>query len=390
MSELSRRAVLSSAFAVVATSATVGAAAAVGAGSAGSAGSTTGSGAGNAVTPDHTRSHSSTPPPTSTPSSPPSSTPPGYYTGDFKVSMNLYCFNVNIDAWVKNRRGAPPLDTLSAIKWAHTAGFDAVDVPAYYVPGYSATAVPTDTATVKAFVDQIKATAAAQGLPISGTGIGNDFAQTDPNLRALDVQRCHFWIDMAAEMGAPMFRVFSGVVPTDLTTAGGWTGVAQSRIVPALQDIAAYAATKGVKVALQNHGDMTATADQTIQIMRWVGNPNLVLLDDTGYFRPFQAATGANYDWYGDIDKVLPYAGDIQVKLKPAGADSTGPLMNFDQLLSGVRSSPYRGFVNLERLWYKTDSDNPKNQPTPPYTEVSQFLAQVRTALAATKSGPIS
>jgi hydroxypyruvate isomerase len=180
------------------------------------------------------------------------------------------------------------------------------------------------------------------------------------------------------------------VVPSDLNTAGGWSGVAQSRIVPALQDITAYAATKGVKIALQNHGDMTATADQTIQIAKWVNNPNLVLLDDTGYFRPFQATTGANYDWYGDIDKVLPYSGDIQVKLKPAGADSSSPLMNFDELLSGVRASPYRGYVNLERLWVKTDPDNPKSQSTPPYTEVSQFLTQVRAALAATKSGPVS
>jgi hypothetical protein len=315
--------------------------------------------------------------------------PPGYYTGDFKVSLNLYSFNVNIDAWVKNRRGAPPLDTLSAVKWAKQAGFDAVDVPMYYVPGYSETTMPTaSTASIKAYVDQIKATAAAVGLPITGTGIGNDFANPDPAARALDVQRAHFWIDMAAEMGAPVFRVFSGVVPSDLNTAGGWSGVAQSRIVPALQDIAAYGASKGVKIALQNHGDMTATADQTIQIMQRVNNPNLVLLDDTGYFRPFLAATGANYDWYGDIDKVLPYSGDFQAKLKPAGADSSGPLMNFNELFTGVRESPYRSYINLERLWYKTDPDNPKSQSTPPYTEVSQFLAQVRTALAATKSGP--
>jgi hypothetical protein len=385
MTDVRRRALLGAALALPATLVAAGSAEAFGAGAACSPGSATVP----LATRRSSRPSSSSPSPSGSSSS--SGPPPGgYYTGDYKVSLNLYSFNVNLIAWVDNRRGAPPLDTVSAIKWGGGAGFDAVDVPMYYVPGYSGTTMPTQsTASIKAFVDQIKATAAAQGLPISGTGIGNDFAQADSTARNLDIQRAHFWIDMAAEMGAPMFRVFSGVVPADLATAGGWAGVAQSRIVPALQDVAAYAAGKGVKVTLQNHGDMTATADQTIQIMQWVGNPNLVLLDDTGYFRPFQAATGANYDWYGDIAKVLPYSGDIQVKLKPAGADSTGPLMDFNKLLSSVRASPYRGFVNLERLWYKTDPDNPKLQTTPPYTEVSQFLTQARTALAATKAGPV-
>jgi sugar phosphate isomerase/epimerase len=385
MTEVRRRALLGAALALPATLVAAGTAAAFG--GAPGAGAAPLSTRRSSTT---SRSRSSTPSSPSSPSSSSSGPPPAYYTGDYKVSLNLYSFNVNLIAWVDNRRGAPPLDTLSAVKWARTAGFEGVDVPMYYVPGYSGTAMPTaSTASIKSFVDQIKATAAASGLPVTGTGIGNDFATPDAAARSLDVQRARFWIDMAAELGAPLFRVFSGLVPADLATAGGWAGVAQSRIVPALQDITAYAAGRGVKVVLQNHGDMTATADQTIQIMHWVGSPNLVLLDDTGYFRPFQATTGAGYDWYGDIDKLLPYSGDIQVKLKPAGADSAGPLMNFDQLFSGLRSSPYRGFVNLERLWAKTDPDNPKTQSAPPYAEVSQFLTQVRTALAATKAGPV-
>lgn len=384
MNEVRRRALLGAALALPATVIAAGSAAAFAGGAA--------RGPDGTAAPATRRSSSRSSSKSSAPSSPTSSSsaPSGYYTGDYKVSLNLYSFNVNLIAWVDNRRGAPPLDTLSAIKWGAGAGFEGVDVPMYYVPGYSGTAMPTaSTASIKAFVDQIKSTAAAANVPVTGTGIGNDFAQADSAARALDVQRAHFWIDMAAEMGAPVFRVFSGLVPADLAAAGGWAGVAQSRVVPALQDVAAYAATKGVKVALQNHGDMTATADQTIQILQWVGNPNLVLLDDTGYFRPFQATTGAGYDWYGDIAKVLPYSGDIQVKLKPAGADSTGPAMDFAKLLSSVRASPYRGFVNLERLWAKTDPDNPKTQSAPPYTEVSQFLTQVRAALAATKGGPV-
>jgi hydroxypyruvate isomerase len=343
---------------------------------------------------DAAASHGTAAPRSTHPTPPPTTpTPTGtgtYYTGDYKLSLNLYSFNVNLNALVKNRKGAPPLDPIDAITWAKKAGFDAVDVPMYYMPGYSGTTMPTEsTATIKAYVDKVRATAQEEGLAVTESGYGNDFAVPDAKARALEVQRAHFWIDMAAEMGAPTFRVFSGVVPDDLKAAGGWEAVAKARVVPALQDITAYAATKGVRIVLQNHGDMTATAAQTLQIADWVGNPNLSLDDDTGYFRPFQATTGLNYDWYSDINALLPRSADIQAKLKPAGADQA-PTMNFNKLITGLRQSPYRGYIGLERLWGKTDSDNPKTQKTPPYDEVAAFLADVKKALAATKSGPAS
>ncbi len=354
-----------------------------------------GSGSANLGTPDarhHT--HSPSPSPTHSPSSrgpsPSATATGGYYTGDYKISLNLYSFNVNLNAFVKGRTTAPPLDPMKALDWAHQAGFDAVFIPFYYVPGYSNTGMPTlPTAQISAYVQQLKARAAADGLAITGTGIFNDFASPDPSAVALDVQRMEFWLNEAQLLGAPLMRVFSGFVPADLSTAGGWSAVAQNRIVPALKTVTAYAANLGITMGLQNHGDMTATAAQTIQIMNWVGSPDLKLIDDSGYFQDFQAANGDGYPWYQDIDACLPYSADIDVKLKPADENTT-TLMNFNELLSGVRESPYHGYIDLERLWAKTDADNPKNQPTPPYTEVAQFLAQVRAALAATKNGPAS
>jgi hypothetical protein len=308
---------------------------------------------------------------------------PRYYSGDYKVSLELYSFNVNLNAAIKGRKGAPPIDTMSAIKWAKSAGFDAVDVTAYYLPGYDNDTMPTvPTAQIIQYAAQLKALTKQLGIAVSGTGVFNDFA--DPARAALDVRRTEFWIDVAAAMGAPILRVFSGSVPADIGKLG-WAGVAQSRIVPALQQVAAYGASKGVKIGLQNHGDMTATAAQTIQIDKWVSNPNLVLIDDTGYFRPFQATTGANYDWYTDIGAVLPYSGSIYTKLKPAGEDSSAPMMDFGKLFTELRASGYQGDIPLERLWAKTDPDNPKQQKTPPFDEISAFLAQVRAALDQTK-----
>jgi len=284
--------------------------------------------------------------------------------------------------------GAPPLDTISALRWAGEHGFHSVNIPMYYVIGYEGTAMPSKPREeIVAFVEEIKRTAAAFGMTISGTGIGNNFAHADPNFRELEKQRALFWIDMASIMGASYMRVFSGLVPEDFGETGGWADVAQNRIVPILSEITIYGASKGVKIGVQNHGDMTATADQTIQVVNWVNHPNIGIVDDTGYFRPFLADNGLNYDWYADIAKVLPYSVDFQTKLKPAGADQP-IMMDYKKLFTDLRYSPYRSYVTLERLWASTDPNPPREQPTPPYDEVLAFLNEVKVALEATKIPP--
>jgi sugar phosphate isomerase/epimerase len=310
-----------------------------------------------------------------------------YYTGGYKVSLNLYSFNLNLNAWLKGRKDTPPIDTMQAIRWAKSAGFDAVDITAYYIPGYDNNTMPTKPRDeIVKYVREIRSLAKQLGIEISGTGVQNDFADPDTARRALDLQRTKFWIDMAAEMGAPVMRVFSGKVPTDIDQLG-WERITKDRIVPPLRELAAYGAARGVKIGLQNHGDMTATADQTIQMVDWTGSPNLGIIDDTGYFRPFRSETGLGYDWYADIKKVLPYASNFQVKKKPAGAE-TGIPMDLNRLFTDVRSSPYRGYIPVELLWVKTDPGYPRNLTEPPYQEISQFLGKVRTALQQTGKPP--
>ncbi len=80
-------------------------------------------------------------------------------------------------------------------------GFDAVDPTGYYFPDYPA--VPDD-----AFIYKIRRRAFLLGLDISGTGVRNDFAAAEQ--RAADVGLVGCWVDVAAKLGAPNLRVFSG------------------------------------------------------------------------------------------------------------------------------------------------------------------------------------
>lgn len=318
-----------------------------------------------------------------------------YYTGDYTPDLQFYSFNNNLQSWQKGRTKPPPLTAMQVLQWAADTGFKAVDITSYYIPGYENCIASTDCSTgfhtlptsqIMQYAGELKAEAKQLGVVITGNGLDVDFGNASASARELDIKRTEYWTDVAAAMGAPMIRVFSGNRPSDIGQLG-WKTVAQQRVVPALKQVAAYAATKGVKVGMQNHGDMTSTAAQTIQIMKWVNNPNLSIIDDTGYFRPFADEAGDDYDWYHAIAQVLPYSTSTYVKLAPAGA-SEPPPMDLNRLFTDFRLTSYRGYLPLERLWSSSDPDDPSKLPAPPYDEVAQFLAQVKQALAQTKVSP--
>ncbi|MFD0677855.1 MULTISPECIES: TIM barrel protein [unclassified Paenibacillus] len=308
-----------------------------------------------------------------------------YYTGEIKVGLNLYSFNANLNAWLTNGgSAAPPMDTLQAIRFAKEAGFDAVDVTAYYIPGYSNQTMPTKPhEEILQYAWKIKAFCKELDIEISGTGVGNNFADPRDEKRALDLERVKYWIDIAAEMGAPVIRLFSGNVPRDIMDSD-WETIARDRIAPALRECTEYAAARGVKVGLQNHGDMTATAGQIIQIIKWVNHPNIGIINDTGYFRKFRSHNGLGYDWYSDIRAVLPYTNNFQLKTKPAGQE-TDSFVDLTRLFTDIRNSSYRGYVPIELLWRPGDPGHPNDLAEPPYEEIKQFLAKVKAAIHDTQ-----
>ena len=192
-----------------------------------------------------------------------------YYTGDYKLSLNMYSLNMNINSWLRESDSAPQLNTLDAIKWAADAGFDAVDLTCYYIPGYSNTTMPTlPEKDIIRYAHEIKKLSKKLGIEISGTGLQNNFADPNSIRRETDVKRIKFWIKIAAEMGAPVIRIFAGPPPADINREG-WEKIAKERLVPHIQEVADYAKKNypQVRIGLQNHGGMLATANQVIQVL---------------------------------------------------------------------------------------------------------------------------
>jgi len=303
-----------------------------------------------------------------------------YYTGDYPLSLNMYTFNANITSALEGKSTPPPLSTLDTIKWAADNGFDAVDVTLYYVPGYSATLTDLPTDKIMDFARQIKETAKSAGIKISGTGIRNDFAAPNPAQRELDINRIKYWLKVAEEMGAPVMRVFAGLIPEDIAT--GWEDITKSRIVPALREVADYAADNhpNILIGIQNHADMLCTANQTIQLIKWINRRNVGIVNDTGSYKDFMSSDASKYDWYKDIALVNPYAINFQVKTKPAGA-GTKEDINLVRFFTDLRKSPYRGYVPIELLWTNSQAMNEV-----PFAETKQFLETVREAMTETKA----
>jgi sugar phosphate isomerase/epimerase len=173
------------------------------------------------------------------------------------------------------------------------------------------------------------------GLDISGTAIANDFCLPPGEERNKSLAHTRAWIDHAAVMGAPVIRIFAGSTPK-----GDSEGAAIERCAAGINESLEYAAKKGVLLALENHGGITSTPEQMLEIIKLVNDsPWFGVNFDGGNFRTSDA--------YGDLAKIAPYAVNAQLKtdIYPGGKHEETDLARVVQIL---KEAGYRGYIVLE------------------------------------------
>ncbi len=180
------------------------------------------------------------------------------------------------------------------------------------------------------YLAELRRRAYVNGLSISGTPIRNDFCLPQGAARDKDVAHVKTWIDHVVRLGSQTIRVFAGRIPRGLGLKES-----QQRCIDGLKEVAAYAGEHGVLLALENHGGITATADQLLHLVRGVDSPWLGVNLDTGNFH-----TG---DPYGELEKAAPYAVAVQVKVEIQGQPA-----DLDRIVGILNKANYRGFVALE------------------------------------------
>jgi sugar phosphate isomerase/epimerase len=218
---------------------------------------------------------------------------------------------------------------------------DGVELTAYYFPN-------TEPETLHS----LKRTCLRRGLDISGAAVGNNFCQADPAKRAEQVQMVKNWLDHSLRLGAPLLRVFAGGVP-----AGHTEDEARTWTIAALQECAEYGAQRGVMLALENHGGITATVEQVEALVRGVGSDWVGVNLDTGNF---------GTDPYGSLQRTAPLAinGHAKTEIRGDGGKTDA---DFGRIVGDLHAAGYRGYLSIE---YEAAED--------PMTAVPRFAAQLR------------
>jgi sugar phosphate isomerase/epimerase len=259
-----------------------------------------------------------------------------------KLSLAAYSFNRMLSRPSRDQKGEMTLADF--VDYCAKLNLDGTELTSYYFPEKPSSE----------YLLNLKEQTFRLGLDISGTAIGNDFCLPEGEKRQAQLKLCRDWIDHAAVMGAPVIRIFAGKVPK-----GGTEEEALDLCVAGINESLDYAATKGVLLALENHGGITATPQQLLSIVERVKDSKWFGVNyDSGNFR--------TEDPYGDLEKIAPYAVNAQIKVAIMTPDNEKKPADLKRMVEILRSANYRGYVVLE---YEEDK---------PYEEIPEYVDKLR------------
>ena len=177
---------------------------------------------------------------------------------------------------------------------------------------------------------RLKRACLKRGLPIGFLGIGGGFigSTAPPHLGGLGaplpreelrrrIDEAKSAVDDAAFMGAPLIRIFGGSVPEATEDRDDlW-----SEMIASYQEVADYAAGRGIFIGLHNHPPVDSpTGDDILRILRDTDRPNFTFILDTGrwYGSPGTAPMGVtdpDVDIYEYMEQTAPYASYVRAKI---------------------------------------------------------------------------
>ncbi|MDB5349888.1 MAG: sugar phosphate isomerase/epimerase [Planctomycetota bacterium] len=238
-----------------------------------------------------------------------------------KLSLAAYSFRQELDFKAKK------MDMFGFLDLAADLGLDAVEPTSYWFP-------PDADSN---YFHRLKQHAFTLGLDISGTAIANDFCLPPGEKRDADLAKVKGWIDRAAELSAPVIRVFGGTAPK-----GESEDVTIARAIEGIESVLPHAAEKGVALAVENHGGITLRPETLLKLIRGVKAPEGtfgVNLDTGNFHGP---------DPYADLAQLAPYAINVQVKTEISRQGKPKEEADLSKVISLLREAKYSGYVVLE------------------------------------------
>ena len=238
-----------------------------------------------------------------------------------KLSLAAYSFRKYLD--IKGKT-PPTMTLLEFAKYTAEQGLGAIEPTSYYFSDVS-----------NNFMSKYKVECAKLGLDISGSAVGNNFCIPDSDKLKEQQASVNSWIERCSILGAKTIRIFAGTV-----SKGDSEEKARERCLNAIGQACDYAAKFGVILALENHGGITASAEQLLYLVKSIKHPYFGVNLDTGNFH--------TADPYGDLEKLAPYAVTVQVKTEIQKAGQKKEDADLKRIVDMLKKINYRGYLALE------------------------------------------
>jgi sugar phosphate isomerase/epimerase len=247
--------------------------------------------------------------------------------------MKLGCMSLSYKDQFRDGR----IDLVRFIDWAYEQRLDGIDI-------HTRAFASTDPA----YLRDIRLRCLKRGLALSYIGVSNDFGKTGPELDA-QIKLVKDWVDVAAFMGIPLVRIFAAWIPEGEPEEQVW-----ARMMPCMQEVAAYGQEKGVVLGLHNHnhGCVTRTGKEVRRILETVNNPYLSHILDTGQYVGSPGASGAegkedpSLNFYGSIAETAPLAVHVRAKIYRIQTGEEAWL-DYPRIFDILKQVGYNGWVSI-------------------------------------------
>ncbi len=216
---------------------------------------------------------------------------------------------------------------------------DPLTIPAFYrehgIPGISYNDMFFKSLD-DAYIDRVKAAVKQAGRAVTCFVIEGNLAVPDESRRAAQVETNIRKMRAAHRLGAPLVRINIG--GTRQENADDTLGV--ERVVGAFKQMLPAARELGIRISIENHGGVSATAANIVRIIRET-DPALVgaLVD----FGNFPAAVR-----YREIETVAPYAFATHVKINEFDENGEARDYDFPRVLAMLKKTGYKGAISIE------------------------------------------
>jgi sugar phosphate isomerase/epimerase len=189
----------------------------------------------------------------------------------------------------------------------------------------------------------------AVGLKISDLGASARMHESDPKVRAAQLDEGRRFVDLAHRLNAPYIRVFGDKIP-----AGEPKREVMARVVEGLRTLGEHAKGSGVGVLIESHGDFTDSPTLG-EMLKAVAMDNVALVWDAHHTfvagKEQPAATFAalgRYVRHTHLKDSKPEGTDVRYVLTGSG---TVPVRETVRILSTAGYKGYYGF-EWEKGWH--------------------------------------